>query len=259
MLEYITDESEGFDRARITAFETCSWEFWMPQLREDMIYTWMPRNIYAGESIDSHTNDWDLLVLYGQTANIDAMRGNLLWFFVDDAKFWSTWYKMNKFIEKLQEEIMPEACLLPNYSLWRDDPLPEQQYNWYKTMLVWRIWQEMGIMVAPVLNWGSPESYKFAHHGIPKNLPIVWCQCRNTRKGEEKYFIDWLVAMHENLHFEKVVIYWWYENPRLMSMIPTNIKAIPFMSWNTKKRKVEKHADKASLYIPWNQRGHNNS
>lgn len=257
----MTFHSQEFDDARDVAFQTCAGEFWMPQLRENMIYSELPRNIYAGGSIDTYTNYWDYLVLYGQTANEESMEDNILWFFVDDAKFWSTWYKMAKFIEKLQDDLRPRACLLPNYSLWRDDPLPEQQYNWYKTMLVWRIWQEMGIMITPVLNWWSPESYKFAWHGIPKNLPLVWCQCRNTRVGEESYFVNGLKAMYENLHFETVAIYWWYENPKLMELCKEAcpwLKIVPFMSWNTKKRKIEKLNQGKKLYDDGTQRWHLN-
>ena len=56
MLEYLTFHSQEFDDARDIAFQTCSGEFGMPQLREDMIYSELPRNIYAGGSIDTYTN-----------------------------------------------------------------------------------------------------------------------------------------------------------------------------------------------------------
>lgn len=270
-LEEITYHSDEFNEARRRAFLSayiCNdmnkgliQSSGMPQLREDMIYSGIPRNIYAGASIDTYQNDWDMMVVYSSTSNMDAIRGNILGFFSDDYKFSSTWFKMEQFIDRLQNEMMPEACLLPNYSLWRDDPLPEQQYNWYKTILVWRIWQEMGIKVCPVLNWGSPESYSFAHHGIPKNLPVVWAQCRNCKAWEEKYFIDWLVAMHKELNFWKVVIYWWLANPKLMSMIPTSIETIPFMTWAQKKKKTEKNLwhgkNGVNIYDwrkPWHQK-----
>jgi len=207
-----------------------------------MIYQKIPANVFAGDSVDYYTNTEDYLVLYWQTSNEDAMKNNLLWFFVDDAKFWSTWYKQFQFVQRLQK-ISPVACLMPNYSIWGDDPMPEQMYNWYKSLVISRIWQEMWIKIAPVINWWPKESYKFVCEWIPKWLGVVWTQCRNIRIWEEWYFIDWLKFLKEVLQFQKVVIYWWYENPALMELCEQSIEwleIIPFMSWNSKKRLIEK-------------------
>lgn len=241
MLENFTSEGYDFDLARYNAFQSCSWDFGLPNLRSDRLYFGIPTNVYAWES-DNYTNCGDFLMMYDRVGNMQAYHDNILSFFLDDIKFGATWYKMARFVEKIKQTLKPRAVMLPNYSMWADEPLPEQLYNWYRTLLVGRIWQEMGIDVIPVINWGSRDSYKFAWQGIPKDLPLVWCQCRNIRVGEEMDFIDGLTYISEKINFQSVVTYGWYENKKLMDMIPKNINVIPFMSWNSKKRKIQKNS-----------------
>lgn len=94
----------------------------------------------------------------------DVMRSNGVHFFLDDYQFERVW----KFPEEYGERLRGFQCVLtPDYSLYRDMPLPMQRWNCYRSRFVGAVWQRMGLHVIPTLQWSTPESYGFAFDGMP--------------------------------------------------------------------------------------------
>lgn len=83
------------------------------------------------------------------------MAASICHFFLDDDRFESTWTRPLAALARVRRF---RATLGPDFSLYRDWPLVAQMFNTYRARVVTRTWQDHGVLVVPVVNWGGPES-----------------------------------------------------------------------------------------------------
>lgn len=91
-------------------------------------------------------------------------------FFVDDYQFEAVWREPERYTDRLKHF---ECVCTPDFSLYRDMPLPMQLWNVYRSRALGRFWQSIGIQVVPTLQWSTSESYDFAFAGIPMHSTVA--------------------------------------------------------------------------------------
>lgn len=127
-------------------------------------------------------------------------KSDTLCFFVDDYRFEVAWSYPHRMLNALHGW---QAVCEPDFSLWTDRPIVEQQWNLYRNRWCARFWQEHGIKVIPVLNWSTPQSYEWAWLGLPSiKLAAVECQTCDRRT-----FNHGLAAACEATGVERVIVY----------------------------------------------------
>ena len=100
----------------------------------------------------------------------DVRRSNGVHFFLDDYQFERIWRFPLDYGDRLADF---QCVLTPDYSLYRDMPLPMQRWNCYRSRFVGAVWQTMGLDVIPTLQWSTPDSYSFAFDGMPTNSVVA--------------------------------------------------------------------------------------
>ena len=156
-----------------------------------------------------------MMFLWGSNAFPEDCKGGLCAFYVDDYRFQDICYDFDEMV-KAGEKIKScnfAAAVSPNLSLWRGEPTAMHIYHTYLVRYVARMWQEMGIMIVPDINWADEASYEFCFDGIPKNAPVASIQCRTSNAGtpeaveSKKYFLQGLRTALERLAPRKLLIY----------------------------------------------------
>lgn len=92
-------------------------------------------------------------------------------FFEDDAKFETdTWDHPENALEVVRRF---RGAVAPDYSMFRDMPLIQQQWNNFRSKTVAHYWQTNGVHVLPSLRWADYRTWETACLGIPRCSNIV--------------------------------------------------------------------------------------
>lgn len=215
----------------------------IPDLREDMLGNAIPDGVY--EASDKILDLENLLHVHGTSKYNGEMNGGILCFYVDDYRFENIWHDAVKFIESLKLKKY-NAVVAPDFSLWRNTPRAFQIFNTYRSRWCARYWQEAGIKIIPSLNWSDEESYQFSHLGIPKNAPVVSCQCRTSGDAEGKaFFIKGIVHAIDVLCPKSVAIYGGIDHKKwLEKFLPKGKCQFHLIeSWTHKRARIRKGTD----------------
>lgn len=90
-------------------------------------------------------------------------------FYLDDYRFERVWNKPEMYLDILSDY---KAVIQPDFSLYRDMPVPIQKWNKYRSNLLAAYWAAKGIPVVPNLVWSDESSYEWCFEGIPKNSVV---------------------------------------------------------------------------------------
>lgn len=215
---------EVFTLNEVTVFKTSN-EWDLPEIREDMLSDQIPEEVWCiGKPV---TNARKTLFLHGANSGSlgEEAKGGVLGFYVDDDRFESVWNDAVNVARRFRR-FGWGALITPDFSVWRDDPLPVQLWSTYRARWCARYWQEVGMKVIPSLNWGDSNTYRFVHVGIPKNAPVLSLQCRTSgdKRGKE-FFLRGFIHALEELTPKNVIIYGGVDNRAWVEpKLPTDSK-----------------------------------
>lgn len=113
-------------------------------------------------------------------------------FFLQDASFERVWKAPETYIPLMKKY---KGCIMPDFSLYRDMPYPQQIYNCYRNRLLGYIFAKNGIKVLMNLSFSDSRSLDFAIEGIPKEHVLVVGNL-GTIKGTENRDV-----FHNSLYF----------------------------------------------------------
>lgn len=92
-------------------------------------------------------------------------------FFEDDVKFESdTWDHPQIALEIIKRF---RGAIAPDYSMFRDMPLIQQQWNNFRSKTIAHYWQSKGIQVLPNNRWADRRTWDIACLGVPRCSSIV--------------------------------------------------------------------------------------
>ncbi len=90
-------------------------------------------------------------------------------FFIDDYRFQSVWTYHTRTAKKMRIR----TTLSPDFSLYRDQPYPVQQWNHYRNQWCGSYWQYYGAKVIPTVSWSDEGSFNFCFDGIQPGCVVA--------------------------------------------------------------------------------------
>ena len=104
--------------------------------------------------------------------------------FVDDWRLEHLWRRPGQGMVKA---IFSQVITAPDFSVETDFPFELVSYQVWRSRVLSLYWQENGVVVVPVLQWGSPESFPLCARGIrPGSVVAV----RGPQRGTECAWLD---------------------------------------------------------------------
>lgn len=116
------------------------------------------------------------------------IRPEIVHFFVDDSKLNRYFNNPERYVDRFSYF---RAVMTPDFSLYKEMPLPVQLYNTFKNRYCGALWESYGIPIIPTISWCDRNSYKFCFEGIPRQSVVaissVGVQLFNRRSFEDGY------------------------------------------------------------------------
>jgi len=104
--------------------------------------------------------------------------------FVDDWRLEHLWRKQG---EGLAKVICQGIVTAPDFTIEQNFPAPLVQYQVFRSRILAAYWIAQGVIVVPVLQWGSPSTFDLCAAGIrPSSVVAV----RGPQKGTETAWLQ---------------------------------------------------------------------
>ena len=115
-------------------------------------------------------------------------------FFEYDFKFECVWNFPDRYADTLSSY---DCILAPDFSIYVNMPKALQIYNHYRKHWISAYWQDKGLTVIPVINWGFEDSYDWCFDGEPMNSIVATSNVGCNQITELKNM--WLKGYNEML------------------------------------------------------------
>ena len=126
-------------------------------------------------------------------------------FYEDDASFERVWANPRQYLPILKRF---NGVISPDFSLFRDMPLVQQEWNTYRGKALGHWWQKNGILVIPNVRTADERSYMFCCNGVARSSIIAVGSHGCLKYREERlYFQRGLEFCIEQLCPKTVVVY----------------------------------------------------
>ena len=104
--------------------------------------------------------------------------------FVDDWRLEHLWRRFGQGLAKVLDAGIVTA---PDFTIDQDFPLELVQYQIWRSRVLTTYWQEYGVFVVPVLQWGCPDSFPICAQGIQPGSVVA---VRGPQRGTECAWLD---------------------------------------------------------------------
>jgi hypothetical protein len=158
----------------------------IPELDPDMILQEFPKPIQTWGGKGDTPDDGESYYFYNfgstPTQGLPYSRAIMSYFTADRhiETFWNNPpYRVG---QKLVSGII--ACVVPDCSIWEEDPRILQMYNVYRAQWLGRFMQDAGVQIVPRFEYFLPEVRDFALIGVPKDSPTLATQLHTSITDE---------------------------------------------------------------------------
>lgn len=146
----------------------------------------------------------DALILFSESKNL-CKKNKWICFYEDDSKFEKFWNNPKKYLNIIKKA---KGVILPDFSLFRDMPLIQQNWNIYRSRALGTWLESQGIEIIPNIRWGDNRTHTISCLGIKKNGTIsIGTHGLIKKKEEKQYFIEGLEYVVKKLKPKNIVIY----------------------------------------------------
>lgn len=99
-------------------------------------------------------------------------------FFCDDFRMERVWARPEFYAKKFSQHTYVVA---PDFSTFTDMPRPLCLWNIYRSRMLTRFWESVGIKMIPVAQWAGPDTYRDAFETLPigKTIGVHTVGCTN--------------------------------------------------------------------------------
>lgn len=126
-------------------------------------------------------------------------------FYQDDSEFVRLWNTPQKYLPILQRY---QGVITPDFSLYRDMPLVQQQWNIYRSRAIGHWLHKNGVPIIPNIRFGDERTYEPSCCGIPQGGTIaVGSHGCIKLVRERECFERGLNYVVEHLHPQTIVVY----------------------------------------------------
>lgn len=146
----------------------------------------------------------DELVLFSKVKNLCADK-KWICFYEDDRKFESLWNNPRKYLSIMKRA---RGVILPDFSVFRDMPLVQQNWNIYRSRALGAWLETNGVEIIHNIRWADNRTYETCCLGIKENSTIAIGTHGLIKKIEERnHFIQGLDYVVGRLNPKNIVIY----------------------------------------------------
>ena len=126
-------------------------------------------------------------------------------FFEDDSAFERLWNNPNRYLPILQRY---RGVIMPDFSLYRDMPLVQQQWNVYRSRAIGHWLYKNGVPVIPNIRFGDERTYELCCCGVPRGGTIAVGShgCIKITR-ERECFQRGLAYVVERLQPQTIIVY----------------------------------------------------
>ena len=220
-----------------TVFKTSN-RWGVPELIPSMCWDGDIKGVYAIEGDISPAR----IIQWGTIGLDERMRDHVVSFYAHDNRFEAAiWSKAVTSITKFQA-IKPAALVMPDFSLWTNDPPLMNLYNVYRNYWCARYWQEAGLKVLPNILILNEQARDYVTLGMPKKLKAAAIQIRTTDGSDyqKKLFLTELNWWCSQIECEKIFVYGGEHRPWIEPSLPSG----PEFVWITSFHRVRKEMGK---------------
>jgi hypothetical protein len=192
-------------------FPSSNW-YGIPDLRRDMLLDKLPEPLDTWGGKEATPDDGVSWYIYNYglaSATGLPWERSILCFYTYDEKFESWWTTAAYYTAKVLN-CGVKVAIVPDFSLWTDDPHIWKLWNVFRAQWLGRYFQEAGIKVIPRIQWADTESLKYCLLGIPKNPPVASCCLQTVDRNdatEMKLMRDGLRHSVETVQPETLIVY----------------------------------------------------
>lgn len=111
----------------------------------------------------------DELVLFSKAKNF-YINKKWICFYEDDSKIECIWNSPRKYLEIMKRA---RGVILPDFSVFRDMPLVQQNWNIYRSRAIGTWLESKGVEIIPNLRWADSRTYETCCLGIKENSTIA--------------------------------------------------------------------------------------
>ena len=147
-------------------------------------------------------------------------------FFVVDERFERCWRRPFLYAERLQSAGL---LLSPDFSVWREMPLPVLQWQTYRNRWLGAFWQSLGMSVVPTVGWAASLD-PFFWAGLPKHATVAIASIGLSDKTGRYLYEAGVAAMEEALEPKRVLV---YGDMRYAKIEHAEVVEIPYSFWWT--------------------------
>jgi len=128
--------------------------------------------------------------------------------FVDDWRLEHLWRRQG---QGLAKAIFNGVMTAPDFTIEKDHPIPFANYQVWRSAVLAKYWQDNGVVVVPVLQWGNPSQYDLCLSSIVEGSVVA---VRGPQRGTESEWIKAAIRIQELLrpqivlHFGRKVDVW---------------------------------------------------
>ena len=219
--------------------------YWgIPTLRRDMLLDTLPDPIdtWAGKDVTPDDGKTTWVWNFGLASSTDMPWDRAIMAgFTYDTKFQALYDDPEFQFARLLHNGL-KMSIVPDFSLYVDEPRFFQLQAVYRAQWVGRYMQEIGIKVIPRILWCDPESMNYALTGVPEKAPILATCYQNA---EASYYDDPMVAeslrnVIRKLQPEALLVYCGHPGRRVVerALLPKSLHVVIVDNYAHKRRGV---------------------
>lgn len=126
-------------------------------------------------------------------------------FYIEDYRFERLWTEPERYIDVLSRYA---GMIMPDYSTYRNMPIPMQLWNMYRSRAIASFYQKCGIDVIPNLIWADERTYGPAFSGLPIGGTYAVANIGTSRDADAKhYFYKGLLVALEAVMPTTLLVY----------------------------------------------------
>lgn len=146
----------------------------------------------------------DELVLFSKAKNFYSHK-KWICFYEDDSKIEGLWNNPRKYLDIMKRA---KGVILPDFSVFRDMPLVQQNWNIYRSRAIGTWLESKGVEIIPNIRWADGRTYETCCLGIKKNSTIAIGTHGIVKKIKERnQLIQGLEYVIDRLNPKNIVIY----------------------------------------------------
>lgn len=146
----------------------------------------------------------------------------------DDYRFERLWREPSRYLPLIRAY---GGAIAPDFSVYREMPLPQQMYNVFRSRVIGYWWSRSGVTVVPNVRWGDERTYKFCFDGLPTDSVLAFGTHGCVKHVDDRrHVLDGFLVMLERLAPKAVIVYGSASEKIFPPMFARDVEIIRFES-----------------------------